>query len=316
MCASPLSWRRLLPGVALLYTVVFFISQLSGVPMAIAAPLHALTVYGEAPKYPADFKHFDYVDPYAPKGGSLSRASEEIGQYNYLTPYVDQGISVSQIDAWVYAPLAYRSLDEPYTVYGLVAEKLERDPNNLWVRFYLNPNARFDDGTPITAQDVRYTYQTLITQGSFSYRPLYGDVKDVVIEAPGQIRFDFKNNLNRTLALDLASMRVLPEHSDTRSAIWAVYPAARHTDVKVRMLVDFLVERWAGELEVDAWPEPAWDGGPHRLLLLIFGGLTVLRESGGDKSAPWWRSMVAAVGRLAHFHPPEIDELRQAGFQP
>ncbi len=212
MCASPLSLRRLLPGVALLYTVVFFISQLSGVPMAIAAPLHALTVYGEAPKYPADFKHFDYVDPYAPKGGSLSRASEEIGQYNYLTPYVDQGISVSQIDAWVYAPLAYRSLDEPYTVYGLVAEKLERDPNNLWVRFYLNPNARFDDGTPITAQDVRYTYQTLITQGSFSYRPLYGDVKDVVIEAPGQIRFDFKNNLNRTLALDLASMRVLPEH--------------------------------------------------------------------------------------------------------
>lgn len=135
MCASPLSLRRLLPGIALLYTVVFFISLLSGVPMAIAAPVHALTVYGEPPKYPADFKHFDYVDPYAPKGGSMSRSAEEIGQYNYLTPYVDQGIAVSQIDTWVYSPLAYRSLDEPYTVYGLVAEKLERDPGNLWVRF-------------------------------------------------------------------------------------------------------------------------------------------------------------------------------------
>ncbi|MGA9220717.1 MAG: extracellular solute-binding protein, partial [Pseudomonas graminis] len=147
-----------------------------------------------------------------PKGGSMSRASEEIGQFNYLTPYVDQGISVSQIDTWVYAPLAYRSLDEPYTVYGLVAEKMERDPDNLWVRFYLNPKARFDDGTPVTAEDVRYTWQTLITQGSFSYRPLYADVKDAVIEAPGQIRFDFKTGTNRTLALDLASLRILPEH--------------------------------------------------------------------------------------------------------
>ncbi|MEX6664969.1 extracellular solute-binding protein [Pseudomonas sp. W2-17] len=212
MCTPPLSLPRLLPGVALLYTVLFFTSLLFGAPQVFAAPVHALTVYGEAPKYAADFQHFDYVDPDAPKGGSMSRASEEIGQFNYLTPYVDQGISVSQIDTWVYAPLAYRSLDEPYTVYGLVAEKMERDPDNLWVRFYLNPKARFDDGTPITAEDVRYTWQTLITQGSFSYRPLYADVKDAVIEAPGQIRFDFKTGTNRTLALDLASLRILPEH--------------------------------------------------------------------------------------------------------
>lgn len=212
MCTPPLSLPRLLPGVALLYAVLFFTSLLSGAPKVSAAPVHALTVYGEAPKYAADFQHFDYVDPNAPKGGSMSRASEEIGQFNYLTPYADQGISVSQIDTWVYAPLAYRSLDEPYTVYGLVAEKMERDHDNLWVRFYLNPKARFDDGTPITAEDVRYTWQTLITQGSFSYRPLYADVKDAVIEAPGQIRFDFKTGTNRTLALDLASLRILPEH--------------------------------------------------------------------------------------------------------
>ena len=158
MSATPFSLPRLLPGVAVLYTVLFFTSLLLGAPQVFAAPVHALTVYGEAPKYAADFQHFDYVDPDAPKGGSMSRASEEIGQFNYLTPYVDQGISVSQIDSWVYAPLAYRSLDEPYTVYGLVAEKMERDPDNLWVRFYLNPKARFDDGTPITAEDVRYTW--------------------------------------------------------------------------------------------------------------------------------------------------------------
>lgn len=202
MCCFSLSIRRLLLG-----TVVVCVSQFS-----LAAPGHAMTVYGDAPKYPAGFNHFDYVNPDAPKGGSLSRSSEEIGQYNYLMPYADQGINVSQIDTWVYSPLAYRSLDEPYTVYGLVAEKMERDPDNLWVRFYLNPKARFDDGTTITAEDVRYTFELMMTKASFSYRPLYSDVKDVVVEGPGQIRFNFKNNLNRTLALDIAGMRILPEH--------------------------------------------------------------------------------------------------------
>jgi microcin C transport system substrate-binding protein len=202
MCCYRFSVRRVLLGSALLC-----LSQLTH-----AAPVHALTVYGEAPKYAEGFKHFDYVEPNAPKGGSLSRSAEEIGGFNYLVPYVDQGISVTQIDSWVYSPLAYRSLDEPYTVYGLIAEKMERDPQGLWVRFYLNPKARFDDGTAITAEDVRYTFELLMTKGSFSYRPLYGDVKDVQVEGPLQIRFNFKNNLNRTLALDLASMRVLPEH--------------------------------------------------------------------------------------------------------
>ena len=177
-----------------------------------AAPGQSMTVYGEAPKYPAGFQHFDFVNPEAPKGGSLSRASMEIGQFNYLTPYVDQGTGVAQIDQWVYAPLAFRSLDEPYTVYGLVAQTMEPDPDGLWVRFNLNPKARFADGTPITAQDVAFTYNTLMTKGSLSFRMLYGEVKALVVEGPLQVRFDFKNNQNRTLALDLASMRILPEH--------------------------------------------------------------------------------------------------------
>ncbi|MCU1773071.1 extracellular solute-binding protein [Pseudomonas sp. 13B_3.2_Bac1] len=179
---------------------------------AMATGSYAMTVYGEAPKYPAGFEHFDFVDPHAPKGGSLSRASMEIGKYNYITPYADQGISVVQVNDWVYAPLAFRSLDEPYTVYGLVAQQMERDPEGLWVRFTLNPKARFADGTPITAEDVRYTFNLLMTKGSLSYRQQYADVQEVLIENPQQIRFTFKNNLNRTLALDLATLRVVPEH--------------------------------------------------------------------------------------------------------
>lgn len=183
-----------------------------GSPPVSAAAQHALTVYGEAPRYAADFQHFDYVNPNAPKGGSMRRSSQSIGMFDHILPYIDKGTGVTQVSGLLYAPLAVRSLDEPYTVYGLVAEKMERGPDGLWLRFYLDPRATFADGTPITAQDVRYTYELLMTQGSLSYRTEFENVKAVEVESPRQIRFDFKNNESRTLPLDLASLPVLPEH--------------------------------------------------------------------------------------------------------
>lgn len=177
-----------------------------------ASPRHALTVYGEPAKYPANFSHFEYANPLAPKGGNLRRSAIEIGRFDHVSPYIDKGIGVSQIDGMVYSPLAQRSLDEPYTVYGLVAEKMERAEDGLWLRFYLNPKARFADGTPITAEDVRYTFDLLMTQGSLRYRAQFADVKGVEVESPRVVRFDFKNNENRTLALDIATLPVFPEH--------------------------------------------------------------------------------------------------------
>ncbi|MFK3971039.1 extracellular solute-binding protein [Pseudomonas sp. NPDC087358] len=184
----------------------------SGFQSLSAAPQHALTVYGEAPRYPADFQHFDYVNPDAPKGGSMRRSAQEIGQFDHIMPYLDKGTGVSQVNGLLYSPLAVKSLDEPYTVYGLIAEKMERAADGMSLRFYLNPKARFSDGTPITADDVRYTYNLLMTQGSLSYRTEFGDVKDVRVESPTQIRFDFKSNESRTLPLDLATLPVFPEH--------------------------------------------------------------------------------------------------------
>lgn len=184
----------------------------SGFQALSAAPQHALTVYGEAPRYPATFGHFDYVNADAPKGGSMRRSAQEIGQFDHIMPYLDKGTGVAQVNGLLYSPLAVRSLDEPYTVYGLIAEKMERAADGMSLRFYLSPKAKFADGSSITAEDVRFTYNLLMTQGSLSYRTEFQDVKGVEVESPSQIRFDFKSNESRTLPLDLASLPVFPEH--------------------------------------------------------------------------------------------------------
>jgi microcin C transport system substrate-binding protein len=192
--------------------IIGALSLLLSATAAQAAPQHALTVYGEPAKYPAGFSHFAYANPQAPKGGIMRRAALEIGRFDHVLPYIDKGIGVSQLDGMLYSPLAQRSLDEPYTVYGLVAEKMERADDGLWLRFYLNPKARFADNTPITAEDVRYSYNLLMTQGSLRYRTQFADVKGVEVESPRVIRFDFKSNENRTLPLDVATLPVFPEH--------------------------------------------------------------------------------------------------------
>ncbi|QXI50106.1 extracellular solute-binding protein [Pseudomonas anuradhapurensis] len=179
---------------------------------AHATPTHALTVYGEAPRYAASFQHFDYVNPDAPKGGILRRSAIEIGQFDHILPYIDKGIGVSEVDGLLYAPLAMRSFDEPYTVYGLIARRMERGPDDAWLRFEIDPRATFADGQPVRAADVRFTFELLMNKGSLKYRTQFADVAGVTVEGPQRVRFDLKPGHGRTLALDLASLPVLPEH--------------------------------------------------------------------------------------------------------
>ncbi|MBD8482893.1 extracellular solute-binding protein [Pseudomonas coleopterorum] len=177
--------------------------------VAHAAPQHALTLYDEAPKYPADFKHYDYVNPDAPKGGTFRQKG--VGSFDSLNPFISKGVPADDIDL-IYDTLARRSLDEPFTEYGLVAGRIEKAPDNSWVRFYLRPEARFHDGQPMRAEDVVFSFQTLMQSGSPLYRGYYADVADVVAEDPLRVLFKFKHSNNRELPLILGQLRVLPKH--------------------------------------------------------------------------------------------------------
>ncbi|MBM3108749.1 ABC transporter substrate-binding protein [Pseudomonas sp. V1] len=176
---------------------------------ALAAPQHALTLYDEPPKYPADFKHFDYVNPDAPKGGTFRQSG--FGGFDSLNPFINKGVPADDITL-IYDTLMTQSLDEPFTEYGLVAGKIEKAPDNSWVRFYLRPQARFHDGHPIHAEDVVFTFNTLIKSGAPLFRGYYADVAEVIAEDPQRVLFKFKHSNNRELPLILGQLPVLPKH--------------------------------------------------------------------------------------------------------
>lgn len=175
----------------------------------LAQPQHAMTLYDEAPKYPSDFTHFDYTNPDAPKGGTLRLAG--LNGFDSLNPFIPKGNAADQIGL-IYDTLSYHSSDEPFTEYGLLAERIEKADDNSFVRFYLNPKARFNDGEPVTADDVLFTFNTLLEKGHPLYRHYYADVADVVVENPLQVRFDFKHTENRELPLILGQLQILPMH--------------------------------------------------------------------------------------------------------
>lgn len=185
------------------------IALLSMASLTMANPKHAQTLYDEPPKYPADFTHFDYVNPDAPKGGTLRQAG--FGGFDSLNPFINKGVAADDI-GMIYDTLTRHGLDEPFSEYGLLAEKIEKAADNSWVRFYLRPEARFHDGQPVTAEDVKFTFETLMSQGAPMYRGYYADVDKVEIEGPQRVRFVFKHAGNRELPLIVGQLPVLPKH--------------------------------------------------------------------------------------------------------
>ncbi len=169
---------------------------------------HAISMHDQ-PKYPSTFTHFDYVSPNALKGGEIKLSS--IGTYDSLNPFITKGNPASRIGL-VYDTLTVTSQDEPFSKYGLVAEKIEYPEDRSWVIYHINPKAKFNDGVKITAKDVVFSFKTLVAKGSPVFASYYADVKDVVAIDPLKVKFTFKNTKNKELALILGEIPVLPEH--------------------------------------------------------------------------------------------------------
>lgn len=175
-----------------------------------AAPEHGIAMHGQ-PKYPASFQHFDYVNPEAVKGGTL-RLGVVSNNFDSFHPFVLKGVPAAGVGKYLYDTLTYQSEDEAFTEYGLIAEKIDMPEDRSWVAFHINPKARFQDGTPITAHDVEFTFNALLTQGAPFYKAYYGDVAEVKTEGDLLVRFIFKSNENRELPLILGQLAVLPAH--------------------------------------------------------------------------------------------------------
>lgn len=174
---------------------------------AWAAPSGAIAMYGTAALAPG-FTHFPYVDPDAPKGGKLAVGFE--GTFDSLNPFnLKAGSTAQGINGNIYQTLMTRSLDEPFTLYGLVAQTIDTNEARTSVTFHLDPRARFSDGTPVTPQDILFTFNLLKKQGRPQQRAAYAQVKSVDLPGPGDIHFDLSGSNDRELPLILALMPVL-----------------------------------------------------------------------------------------------------------
>lgn len=170
--------------------------------------MHAITLHGE-PKYAADFTHMDYVNPDAPKGGNINNAV--IGSFDSLNPYILKGAPAAGPEL-MYETLLSKSLDEPLTSYGLIAKTVTVPEDRSWVLFELRPEAKWQDGKPITALDVVWSFNTLLKKGKPFYRSYYSQVKSVTAPDLRHVKFTFKQSGNRELPLIIGDLPILPKH--------------------------------------------------------------------------------------------------------
>lgn len=169
---------------------------------------HAISMYGDL-KYGPDFKHFDYADPNAPKGGTVKMSAS--GTYDSMNQFILKGVWAYALGL-MYDSLTKRSLDEPFSEYGLLAESIEVPPDRSWALFTLRSGARWHDGKSITPEDVVFTFQTIQTKGSPRYRNYYADIKQVEKVGERQVKFTFGGKDNRELPLIVGQMAILPKH--------------------------------------------------------------------------------------------------------
>lgn len=248
-------WRRIVAAGGMVLAMLAGTAPVQGEE---AAPQRGIALYGE-PKYGPDFKHFDYVDPAAPRGGTVTLAA--IGSFDNLHPYTIRGVAAAGIGN-IYDTLMTGSADEPFSQYPLLAETIEVPEDRSWVAFTLRPQARFHDGRPVTVADVIFTFKAL-TGNHPSYRAYYASVASVEPAGERRVKFTFKPGDNRELPMILGQLPVLPAH----------YWAAR--DFKATTL------------------EPSPGSGPYRVAA-VNPGRSIAYERVADY---WGKDLPVNVGR-------------------
>ncbi|MEZ5849293.1 MAG: extracellular solute-binding protein [Hyphomicrobiaceae bacterium] len=172
-------------------------------------PTHGIAMHGK-PALPPDFEHLPHARPDAPKGGSIRLG--QTGTFDTLNPFSVLGVAAAGMRDYVYESLMARSVDEPFTLYGLIAKSIEVPEDRSSITFHIDPDARFSDGHPVTAGDVVFSWQTLKEQGQPYHRAHYGTVARAEVLSERSIRFVFKPLGNREAPLLLALMPILPSH--------------------------------------------------------------------------------------------------------
>ena len=183
-----------------------------GCGTAGAAPSHAIALHG-SPLFADNFRAFPYVNPSAPKGGRLTLGV--LGSFENLNPLIVQGVPAAGIRELVVESLMARSLDEPFTLYGLLAETIDVADDRKSVTFTLNPAAKFSDRQPVTPEDVITSFELLKTKGRPNHRTYFAKVTKAEKIGERGVRFTFADASDRELPLILGLMPVFAAHATT-----------------------------------------------------------------------------------------------------
>ena len=171
---------------------------------AQATRAHGIAMHGDL-KYGPEFRHFDYANPDAPKGGEVR--FHAVGTFDSFNGWILGGVPAGVASATIDTLMA-SSADEPFSKYCLVCESVELPADRGWIVFHLRPEARFHDGSPITAEDVAWTFETIRTKGHPFFRSYYGGVRAVEVIGPRAVRFTFADSTNRELPLIVGELPV------------------------------------------------------------------------------------------------------------
>jgi len=191
--------------------IVIFISSVSNAGKPDVS--HGISIFGDL-KYPKNFKHFDYVNSKAPKGGDVKIAS--VGTFDSFNPFVIKGVAASGIEM-TFDTLMKKSYDETASEYGLIAESVEVSEKRDWVTFKLRPQARWHDGSKITVDDVVFSFETITTKGHPYYKSYYKDIKSAEKIDNSRVKFTISDPSNRELPVIIGQLPIISKEYYTKN---------------------------------------------------------------------------------------------------